>query len=255
MELKEYIRKVLKDYYTSLLRRLDSISVDELLLKRNPYVMAATCSSIEKTVLDMVGYSILKTEETKFGEEVFEKIIKFLLKKRSLEINNNHAGSTDVYYVEGHIPTALSIKSGPNWGNKAQKKDENRDMSMYSSDTRCITGCCYGRGSSVTNNINHERLYGQELWAYVSGGQGNMYIEIIKIIVELRPEFHSYIEKIESRKCELIDECLKLFEEDVDGVPWTEIVRYNSGTRKFKSLRGCINSKLENNIFQILSSK
>ena len=82
----------------------------------------------------------------------------------------------DLKFERNEILHITSIKSGPNWGNSAQKRQmiENfrRVRIVYhqgasKSAIRAIEGCCYGVTGRTFDKGTHQKMCGREFWKLI----------------------------------------------------------------------------------------
>lgn len=231
LRLNECVKRCLEEYFTSVETKLDSINLGGLLLKRNPYLLRVTTSSVKKTMLRLIEYSLFKSEETFFGK-FFEDVAKFILSEAEFVVEDGPAGSTDIFASKELYDMTISVKSGPDWCNNdqlVQMVDHFRDHGVG----ELINGCGYGRDDKpekTKTGVKYKKLCGQRFWTAVSGDT-NMYTKIMHIIDKVMPSFGEAVGRIEDKKNSILEECLTEFKK-ADEMPWVEITKYNSEANK-----------------------
>lgn len=231
LRLNECVKRCLEEYFTSVETKLDSINLGSLLLKRNPYLLRVTTSSVKESMMRLVEYSLFKSEETFFGK-FFEDVAKFILSENGFVVEDGPAGSTDIFASKKLYDMTISVKSGPDWCNNdqlVQMIDHFRDRGVG----ELINGCGYGRDDKpekTKSGVTYKKLCGQRFWTVISDDI-NMYIKIMRAIDEVMPSFEEAVEHIKDKKNSILEECLVEFGK-ADEIPWVEITKYNSEANK-----------------------
>lgn len=109
----------------------------------------------------------------------------------------------DLEFERNEILHIISIKSGSNWGNSAQKKQmiENfrRARQVYhqgasKSEIRAIEGCCYGITGKKFDKGTHQKMCGREFWELISG-RDFTYQSVFQLIGEISDTLHETYER------------------------------------------------------------
>ena len=135
---------------------------------------------------------------------------------------------------------AVTIKSGPNWGNSRQidkmKKDFGTAKRILGTNTGkknivAVNGCCYGK-EPVPDRGEYLKFCGQEFWTFMSGDR-NLYTGIIEPIghkaKERNDEFSVEYGKVINR---FTKDFLESFCKDDGTILWDKIVRFNSADKE-----------------------
>lgn len=249
LKLKGCVKRCLEEYFISVETKLDLINLGSLLLKRNPYLLRVTTSSVKESMMRLVEYSLFKSEETLFGK-FFEDVAKFILSENEFVVEDGPAGSTDIFASKKLYDMTISVKSGPDWCNN----DQLVQMVGHFKDCgvgELINGCGYGRDDKPTKTrlgVTYKKLCGQRFWVAISGDV-NMYIKIMCAIDEVMPDFEEVVGHIKDKKNNILEECLVEFEK-VDKMPWVEIIKYNSeANKRYKSFGEYKKDKYQEKIF------
>ena len=176
-QILEYVAANIDSFHESRLARLNSLELDELLERKNPYLFK---SKNIVTVSDLIGAMLdayLSSQEEELFGVFLEGLAVFIA---SEAIGGRKSGITgiDLEFERGADRYIVSIKSGPNWGNSSQinkMKDHfteagrvlrqgNRTLKVIA-----INGCCYGRESSPDKG-DYFKICGQEFWEMISNG-------------------------------------------------------------------------------------
>jgi hypothetical protein len=122
-------------------------------------------------------------EETLFGE-FLESMAIFVCGEKFGGIKSTAEG-IDLEFSRNDIRYAVSIKSGPNWGNSRQISkmasdfDRIKRIAGHRAHITCVNGCCYGQDGTPLKKKGYLKLCGQHFWTLISGEE-----EIYKEIVE-----------------------------------------------------------------------
>ncbi len=200
---------VVTPFYEKRLEALKKLTLDDVLKKKNPYLVKAKNIEIAgdfvKTIVDAF---LSSQEETMFGG---------LLEGFAIHISHNlHGGfkstykSVDLEFERDGKYHIVGIKSSANWGNGDQvrqmrsnfieAKEHLREAGM-TREIVVVNGCIYGKdanplkrlsgakqkGKMVSVEIEPDKVYykyaGQDFWNFISGDD-ELYQDIIKPIDE-----------------------------------------------------------------------
>lgn len=172
---------------------LDKLKLKDVLKRKNPYLFKAKyILTAEQLVRNIVDAHISSSEEGIFGD---------WLEGLAIFINNRVYGGfksgcngIDLEFDKDGIRYLVSIKSGPNWGNKGQVdkmvtdfNDAKRTLSTSGSKITMVfvNGCCYGKDKKPhkfpKKGSDYLKLCGQQFWEFISGDP-NLYIDLIEPI-------------------------------------------------------------------------
>lgn len=182
---------VITPFYNKRLADLQSLSLQSVLKRKNPYLFKAKNVELAGDLIKGIVDAFLSSqEETIFGNllEGFAIFVSsrldggFKSARKSLDLEFRR---DDTYFIVG-------IKSGPNWGNSDQvnRMKDNFKLARISlraagveEEILAVNGCIYGKDRNpLKRDADPDKTYfkycGQEFWEFVSG-DSNLYREII----------------------------------------------------------------------------
>jgi len=243
--MKQELNKVLENFLAECIdgfhkKRLDSlqkIKLDQILLRKNPYLFKAknilTAQDLVQSILDS---HLSSQEETLFGD-VLEKLALYICGE-TYDGRKSSAEGIDLEFSKNEIRYLVSIKSGPNWGNSSQIKKmldnfhkAKRILGTNSNSRQvvAVNGCCYGRDNKPDKG-QYLKLCGQRFWEFISGND-QLFLEIIKPLghkaKHKNDEFFGIYAKI-------LNQFTAQFMEKFcpDGIiNWELIINFNSGAQ------------------------
>jgi hypothetical protein len=183
-ELEALIKQQLHVFYTHRIKRIRELKLREVLKKKNPYLFRATgVAKYSEIVEDIVKAFLSSSDETMFGRDFFEPIAKmatFGIKAPSSGIDI--AIETETRY------TAISMKSGTQWGNRDQlaQQDENFrsiERRLYETQKQFdpVVGHGYGRKNGLAKNKHYRDSSGQTFWTEITG-DSDFYLKLIRLM-------------------------------------------------------------------------
>ena len=174
-------------------------------------------------------------EETLFGD--FPEGLAIHFNAKAFGGKKSNAEGIDLEFDRDGIRWLVSIKSGPNWGNRGQINKMRDNFKKATCivrtgnsrlEVRAVNGCCYGRDETPDKG-DFQKLYGQRFWEFVSGDM-NLYIDIIEPLgyqaKQRNDEFDVAYAKVVNRFTEsfIADFC-------ADGaINWQGLVEFNSSS-------------------------
>lgn len=237
-KVKQYVIDNIGAFHEARLSALDGLILKKVLSRKNPYLFRAknqvSAHDIVRNVLDSY---LSSSEETIFGDWL-EGLAIFI----SGEVyggKKSSAQGVDLEFDKQGIHYLVSIKSGPNWCNDAQKKKMVNDFVtatkvLHTSKSKlhveAVNGCCYGKDSRPDKGT-YQKLCGQEFWTFISGDE-NLYLEIIEPLATKAKEKNDEFGKKYNCKLNLfVKEFLSEFALEDGSVDWYKIVMMNSGRK------------------------
>lgn len=185
---------LVKPFYSKRIDSLSSLSLADILQKKNPYLLRAKNLGIPADLVRSIVDAFLSSqEETIFGQPMEGFVIHV-----AEQLYNGHKSSfasIDLEFQSQGISYIVSIKSGTNWGNSDQirKMRENFKAARLTlrqqglvSDIIAVNGCIYGKDrkplkESKDPDQTYYKYAGQDFWQFLSGDE-NFYIEIVEPI-------------------------------------------------------------------------
>ncbi|NUM81261.1 cytosolic protein [bacterium] len=234
-DVLNYVEENIGSFHSSRLASLDSLKLDKILKRKNPYLYKAknilTAQDFVKNLLDA---HLASQEETVFGG--FLEGLAIFICEKVYAGRKSSAEGIDLEFEKDKTLYVVSIKSGPNWGNSQQIKRMrdafNKAKRILNTNAKsksivAINGCCYG--SESVNKGDYFKFCGQKFWEFISG-DNNLYIQIIEPLghkaKEKNEEFqHSYAKVINK----FTGEFLNTFCEN-GRINWEAIVKFNSAS-------------------------
>lgn len=236
VELSEVVRKALDNFYRCRLQKLTELKLNDALRRKNPYLFKATGLRNGPEIVESILRAYMSSsEETIFGREFFEPIVRAVC-------SGVHAGShgMDVIIETDDNYTAISVKSGPSWGNSSQMAQIRQDFeyrrrvydnSRIRKQFRALLGHCYGRkkgepGASRPYAVRS----GQAFWEELTG-EPDFYIRLADAMGNY-PDAHSvqYHEAWEKAINRFGRDFLNRFCLEDGSIDWHAFIQFNSGS-------------------------
>jgi hypothetical protein len=188
-DVTQYVEQNIGEFHQSRLDKVRNITLNEILLSKNPYLFKAkNVTRADEFIQSVLDAFISSSEEGKFGN---------WLERLAIYINDSvyqgrKAGidGIDLDFDKDGQRYLVAIKSGPNWGNDNQQKKLSEQFAsvrkrLTTSGSHvnpvCVNGCCYGRSrpsSEYKAKFNYYKICGQRFWELISGDP-NLYTELI----------------------------------------------------------------------------
>jgi hypothetical protein len=238
-DVVEYIHENIgPQFHAKKVAKITGLTLDDVIKRKNPYLFRAKGSnSAHDFIKSILDATVSSGEETTFGN-FLEGVAIFVCKKVYGGSKSSTLG-VDLDFVNGTDRYLVSIKSGPNWGNSGQIKN------MISSFTTarktlatsggakgmniiCVEACCYGVDNSPEKGT-HRKLCGQRFWELISGGNVDLYQDLIEPLGHLAKERGEEIEEICSEKLNIFTAAFvdRFCDEGV--INWQRLIKFNSG--------------------------
>lgn len=234
--VEQAIAKALEEFYNSLLSKIDTINIKDIIKRKNPYLYRAKAmQSAAEIVESVLSATVSSSEETIFGNCFFEP-----LAIAASGGNKALAEGVDIMVEDKSENTiyAIAVKSGPSVFNADSKKRQEQNFtaarklaqqakSMYEP----IIGYSYGKKRSTGKGkpTIYRELAGQDFWAELTG-DSDFYLKIIKYMGN-KPEM--YLEKYRESYSKASNRLIRQFTADFcdeDGsINWDRLVQFNSG--------------------------
>jgi len=238
-KVKQYVIDNISNFHESRLAALDGLNLKKVLARKNPYLFRAkyqiSAHDIVKSVLDSY---LSSSEETIFGDWL--EGLAIFIAREVFGGRKSSAPGIDLEFERDNVHYLVSIKSGPNWCNDAQKKKMVNDFVtatkvLHTSKSKmhvvAVNGCCYGRDSRPDTGT-YMKLCGQDFWTFISGDE-SLYLEIIEPLSEKAKEKNDEFLKKYNCKLNLFEKGFLAEYALEDGyVDWRKLVTMNSGRKK-----------------------
>ena len=188
-----------------LLKKLDALTLDNLLGKLNPYLQATTSCNLTIVLKRALDAHILSSQESVFGKclENIAKDVGDCLKSSTTGVDLDFKRNNRIL---------MAVKSGENWSNSSSAKTQSKNLKTakrvvsQNGDTPItIVGCCYGRRkTSARSELADLTISGQNLW-YLLSRDKDFYK---KIIHEMNQGAEEFERKLEAKRAEIYSRLL-----------------------------------------------
>lgn len=169
---RDRIHEVLNDFTIRIASNLsDPIHI---FYRANPYLLRIRSDGDKLSVANsIVSSHITKSAQTVFGNKIEE--IAICVCDAAKGGRKSGIRGIDLEYDHGNLRHIVSIKSGENWGNSAQRSAMKRHFNEArqiigqnkSVVVQCVEGITAGRSLSVHEG-SHVKLVGREFWKEIS---------------------------------------------------------------------------------------
>lgn len=237
-KVQQYVIDNIGFFHEARLAALDGLKLKKVLSRKNPYLFRAknqvSAHDIVKNILDSY---LSSSEETIFGDWL--EGLAIFIAGEVFGGKKSSAQGIDLEFERDGIHYIVSIKSGPNWCNDAQKKKMVNDFVtatkvLHTSKSKlhvvAVNGCCYGKDSHPDKGL-YQKLCGQAFWTFISGDE-NLYLEIIEpLSAKAKAKNEEFAKKYVCKLNLFVKEFLAEFALDDGSVDWRKLVAMNSGKK------------------------
>lgn len=234
--VEQAIAYSLEQFYNSLLEKIDTINIDSIMKRKNPYMYRAKAiQSAAEIVEGVLSATISSSEETIFGNCFFEPLAiaasggsKALAEGVDIMVDDR----------ENNTIYAIAVKSGPSVFNADSKKRQEQNFNaarklaqQAKAIYEPIIGYSYGKKRSTGKGrpTIYKELAGQDFWAELTG-DSDFYLKIITYMGN-KPEqyLEKYRESYNKASNRLVKQFTDKFCDDDGSINWDKLVRFNSG--------------------------
>ncbi|KMO86860.1 hypothetical protein AB840_05950 [Megasphaera cerevisiae DSM 20462] len=234
--VKKAIGHALDTFYKTLIDKLNTIDIDLIMRRKNPYLYRAKAMHSATDIVGSVLFAFISSsEETIFGNCFFEPIAiaasggeKALAEGLDLIIYNHSDNSV----------TAIAVKSGTSVYNADSKKRQEQNFiaaSKLATQAKqryeAIIGYSYGKKRLSTRGMPriYQELAGQAFWERITG-DSNFYKKLIGYMEDM-PEhyallFNEAYQKAENR---MVRDFANKFCTTDGSINWDKLLEFNSG--------------------------
>lgn len=240
--LERLIRNCLSSFYSRRMQALDSLNLNRVVTKKNPYLFRANgMSNATEMVRELLAAHVSSSDETIFAEEFFEPICK-AVSQRVIQVAGARGADFVVETEDSY--EVISLKSGPNALNSSQVERQNDHFDAIQRSVRAtlrslrkqfipIMGCGYGRvDSEPTRSRRYHKLAGQAFWERVTGDP-QFYMKLVTLMRddpdEHRPAFKEAWDRAENR---FVRDFTEGFCAPDGTIQWDKLVKFNSGRER-----------------------
>lgn len=226
-------------FHAKKLARIGKLTLNDIIKRKNPYLFRAKGSNSAHDFIESVlNASLSSGEETNFGD--FLEGVAIFVASKVYGGRKSGIKGIDLEFEDDGKKYLVSIKSGPNWGNHGQIQNM---IAAFNTAKRTlltsggganlnivfVEACCYGV-DNMPIKATHSKLCGQRFWALISGGNQNLYRDLIEPLGHQAKERADALELVSSAK---LNELTAAFVERFcdDGIiNWSRLIEFNSGT-------------------------
>jgi len=239
-DVYKYVEEKFIKFYQAEVEALKEITLSSILRDKNPYFLAFNdISIVGDLVQDTINHFLLPIEEELFGNFLEELAI--FISSKTCNGRKSAATGIDFEFEDDGKHYLVSVKSGPNWGNKSQQDKQEHDFktavkvlkqSRRTLNVEPVLGICYGK-VRTTHLRGYLKVVGQNFWYLISEDE-NLYIDIIEPL-GYRAKQHNA--KFMKQKSKIINLFTHEFLVDFcdDGIiNWKKLVEFNSGNLDLK---------------------
>lgn len=220
-------------FYASLTKTLDSIDVDKILKRKNPYLYRAKGINSASQIVDgILSAFVSSSEETLFGNAFFEPI--------ALVVSGGQKAVTegiDITVDKNNTIYSIAVKSGTSVFNADSKKRQEQNFQSALKRAQQahkafipVVGYGYGKKKNRTGSEKfYKELAGKDFWEWLTGDD-KFYIKIIEMMGTRPEEFAKNFEvAYANAENRMVREfTLKYCKED-GSIDWDLLLRFNSG--------------------------
>jgi hypothetical protein len=235
--LKEYVERNIQVFHSKRLSALDSLVLDKVLKKKNPYLFKAkNILTADLFIESILSAYLSSSEETIFGDWLEQLAIH--INSKVYNGKKSTANGIDLEFDKDNIRYLVSIKSGPNWGNSSQIKKLVIDFNSAKKSLKtsgsgivveCVNGCCYGQESNPIKTEGYYKYCGQAFWEFISGSK-NLYTEIIEPLgANAKQRNEEFNEAYAAKKNLFVKSFVEKYCFSDGRIDWEKLLAFNSG--------------------------
>ena len=234
--VEQAIAHSLEEFYNSLLAKIDTINISDIMKRKNPYLYRAKgIQSATEIVEGVLAATVSSSEETIFGNCFFEPLaiaasggVKALAEGVDIMVDDRDENTIH----------AIAVKSGPSVFNADSKKRQEQNFNAarkLAQQAKAIydpiIGYSYGKKKSTGKGrpTIYRELAGQDFWAELTG-DSDFYLKII-LYMGNKPEqyLERYRESYNRASNRLVKQFTEKFCDDEGNIDWEMLVQFNSG--------------------------
>ena len=222
------IADALDNFYTNLIKKVDSLNIKAVMKRKNPYLFRAKAMNGAAQIA-----FVSSSEETIFGNVFFEPIA-----TAAAQGQKALAEGVDIMVERDNTIYAIAVKSGTSVFNADSRKKQEQNFMAASklaqqAKKRFVPIVGYGYGKKKTSNRGLPKFYmelaGKDFWEELTGDE-EFYIKLIRYMDKL-PE--KYVEDFDTSYQKAANRLVREFTQQFcfeDGsINWEKLVEFNSG--------------------------
>lgn len=227
------IGNALTEFYTSLTKTLDTIDVDKILKRKNPYLYRAKgIHNASQIVEGILAAYVSSSEETVFGNTFFEPL--------AIAVSGGQKAVTegvDITVDKDNVIYSIAVKSGTSVFNADSRKRQEQNFQAAQKRAQQakkaffpVIGYGYGKKKTAAGKEKfYKEIAGKDFWYWLTGDEC-FYTKIIAYM-GTRPDEHAQkfeeaYNKAENRMVRQFT--IKYCNED-GSINWDALLRFNSG--------------------------
>ena len=235
-EVIQAIAKALEVFYGTLIDKIDTLNIEKVMKRKNPYLYRAKAMQNASDIVESVlSAFVSSSEETIFGNCFFEPI--------AIAVSGGNkalAEGIDIMIEDKELNTiyAVAVKSGPSVFNADSKKRQEQNFIAASKLAQqakaryeAYIGYSYGKKKESGRGkpkIYHE-LAGKQFWAELTGDE-EFYKKIIEFMGDLPEKYVAdYTESYNKAANRLVRGFSNAFCKNDGSIDWEKLVEFNSG--------------------------
>lgn len=230
------IAQALDSFYESLISKIDTLNINKVMKRKNPYLYRAKAMQSAADIVDSVLTAFVSSsEETIFGNCFFEPVAiaasngnKALAEGIDIMIQDN----------ENNTIAAIAVKSGPSVFNADSRKRQEQNFMAASKLAQqakaryeAYIGYCYGKkkDSGRGKPKIYQELAGKNFWWKLTGEE-DFYIKLIEYMGNLPEKYVArFQESYMKASNRLVREFSNNFCTEDGSIDWEKLVKFNSG--------------------------
>ncbi len=232
--IAQAVEQSLRQFYESLIARIDSLDIEAIMKRKNPYLFRAKAMCGASQIVEAVlSAFVSSSEETIFGNVFFEPI--------ALAVSQGHKAlgeGIDVQVERGDTIYAIAVKSGPHVFNASSRKKQAENFIAASkraqqAKKRFVAIVGYGYGHKGAPRVDSPKLYvelaGREFWAELSG-DADFHVKLLRLMgtmpEQLVAEFLAAYQRAANR---LVREFTQRFCHADGSIDWEQLMDHSAG--------------------------
>ena len=234
--VEEYVSENIVDFHNRKLQSLEKLRLSRL-LRKNPYLFKAKNVTTAGELIDGFLDAFLSSSEEQMFGDFLEGLAIFVAEQTSGG-HKSTAQGVDLEFFKNSVHYVVSVKSGPNWGNRSQHDQLEQDLkdavrrlrqSRRGLNVQPVLGICYGKTRTTHHRRGYMKVVGQNFWSLVSANK-SLYTDIVEPIGDRAKEHN---ERFVSERAKLANRLTRAFIDDYcdesGAIDWLKLVRSSCG--------------------------
>ncbi len=234
-DVRDYVNENIVDFHQRKLKSLEELKLEKLLTKNSYLFRAKNLITPQGLIEDLLSAFLSSSEEKLFGD--FLEGLAVFVAEQTCSGHKSTAQGVDLEFFNNNMHYVVSIKSGPNWGNRSQQEKLEQDLktsvarlklSQRTLNVQPVLGICYGR-TKTSFVRGYMKIVGQIFWHLISENP-DLYTDIVEP-VGYRAEEHNNNFEVEKSKIVsrfTIEIGNKFFNPSTGEVDWIKLIQFNS---------------------------